>query len=58
MKIEEAETTWKMTVGEMEERVVRERENLEKEMEERLKLSAETVSVELGENLQGRLEQV
>merc|ERR1712013_329427 len=42
LKMEEAETTWKMTVG---------------EMEERLKLSAETVSVELGDSLQGRLEQ-
>ena len=52
------QTTLGVTIGNLEEKAVRDRENEEREVEERLRTSAETVAVELGESLQERLEQV
>jgi len=58
LKLEEAEVSWNATIGEVERKVHEEKEDIERQMEERLKITAETVAVELGEALQGRLEEM
>jgi len=57
-KMDEAEKSWKVTITEMEETAQKEKEEIESQIEERLKISAETVAVELGEALQGRLDEM
>lgn len=57
-RMNEAEESWKATITEVEETAQKEKEELESRMEERLKISAETVAVELGEALQGRLDEM